>query len=134
MNYLLDTHIFLWMLFEPGKFSDPVREILEDNSNSLFVSAVSFWEINLKARLGKVSLPEPDLAELLDYALKSGVLPVDLTASHCATFSNLPNVTGHKDPFDRMLIHQCIELGYVLISADPLFDKYRDFGLVLIQN
>ncbi len=134
MNYLLDTHIFLWTLFEPVKLSDEVKAIIDDSTNTIYVSAVSYWEITIKSNLGKVQLPNTKPTELLLHATKSGILSLDLTAEQCAGFNTLPYFSKHKDPFDRMIIHQCITLGYILISSDALFELYSDCGLMLLYN
>jgi PIN domain nuclease of toxin-antitoxin system len=44
----------------------------------------------------------------------------------------LPKKSNHKDPFDRMLIHQCIANGYTLASRDKKFEIYKKDGLKLI--
>jgi PIN domain nuclease of toxin-antitoxin system len=122
------------MLYEPEKLSEAVQEILQSENNTLYASAVSFWEISMKASLGRVAIPETDLSELPEHAMKSGILPADLSVAQCSTYGTLTYVAGHKDLFDRMLIHQCIDLRYVLISSDLVFEKYREFGLILVQN
>jgi PIN domain nuclease of toxin-antitoxin system len=37
-----------------------------------------------------------------------------------------------KDPFDRMLIYQCIKNGYTLISGDAKIRSYKENGLKYI--
>ena len=54
MKLLLDTHVLLWALLEPGKLSPELRNALEDSGNTLVVSAASAWEIATKWRLGKL--------------------------------------------------------------------------------
>ena len=48
MNYLLDTHTFIWTISEKGKLSPAVKQTIEDPLNNIFVSAITFWEISLK--------------------------------------------------------------------------------------
>jgi len=57
MNYLVDTHALLWMMFEPGKLSRKAQEILADISLHKFISITSLWEIAIKNRIGKLPLP-----------------------------------------------------------------------------
>jgi PIN domain nuclease of toxin-antitoxin system len=45
-----------------------------------------------------------------------------------ATFGQLP-LTGHKDPFNRMLIWQTISRILILISKDYQFENYQEYGL-----
>ncbi len=59
MKLLLDTHVWLWMIAEPDRLGRPAHGILEDASNALVFSAASAWEIAIKWRLGRLTLPEP---------------------------------------------------------------------------
>ena len=56
MNYLLDTHTFLWTLFEPKKLSKSVSQVILSQENDIAVSVVAFWEISLKYSIGKLEL------------------------------------------------------------------------------
>lgn len=134
MTYVLDTHIFIWVLFEPKKLQEEIHEILADTSNTIYVSAVSFWEIAIKSSLGKVQLPKTKPEELIFHANKAGLSTLDLSSEHCAFSGSLAYYENHKDPFDRLLIYQCISLGFVLISADAKFEQYTENGLLLIRN
>lgn len=70
MKLLLDTHIFLWWDSEPTKLSDKVMKILTDKTNTLFVSVVSVWEMQIKKDLGKLAL-RTSLATILNNATTS---------------------------------------------------------------
>ncbi|MGB6296668.1 MAG: type II toxin-antitoxin system VapC family toxin [Rivularia sp. (in: cyanobacteria)] len=59
MKALLDTHAFLWWVTEDSRLSSTARNIITDSNNQLFLSTASAWEIVIKARLGKLTLPEP---------------------------------------------------------------------------
>ena len=59
MTYLLDTHVMLWALTEPTRLGRTARDVIENRSSRLVVSAVSAWEITTKHRLGK--LPQADV-------------------------------------------------------------------------
>jgi len=126
--YLLDTHSFLWSVFEPGKLSRSAHAELAHSSNPVYVSSVTFWEISLKVGIGKLTLTDclpdelPGIADRLEY------LPLPLEPDEAASFYRLPRYT-HKDPFDRMLIWQAIQRKLILISKDGAFDEYRPIGL-----
>ena len=53
---ILDTHIFLWWLFNDGRLPVKIREDIQEIENIIYVSAASVWEISTKYRIGK--LPE----------------------------------------------------------------------------
>jgi len=63
----------------------------------------------------------------------SGVTYIGLNAIEIATYHKLPSVPNHKDPFDRMLIWQCIKNNYTLMSRDKKFEVYIEFGLKIIN-
>ena len=44
MNYLVDTHALLWMMFEHKKLSQNAKEILSDKSLHKFISITSLWK------------------------------------------------------------------------------------------
>jgi len=57
MRALLDTHVFLWWLYESSRLSGRVREILADRSNVLVFSSAA-WELIIKIQAGKLRVPE----------------------------------------------------------------------------
>lgn len=130
MNYLLDTHAFLWAAFAPKKLSRAVHAALVDPGNTIFVSSVTFWEIALKFALGKIELKGVSPEDLPDTAQSMGFDLVPLEAEEAAAFHRLPR-QAHKDPFDRMLVYQAIRRHNILISSDPDLAQYAPQGLRL---
>jgi PIN domain nuclease of toxin-antitoxin system len=128
MNFLLDTHVFLWALFGNDQLSESAAQIIINPENSIFISTITFWEISLKYSTGKLSLHNisPDI--LPDYAEKSGFEILPVTSKEVATFYRLPKLK-HKDPFDRLIIWQCIQQHISLISSDHELSEYEQFGL-----
>lgn len=121
MNYLLDTHTYLWWLAEPGRLSKQVREALEDQNVAAFVSMASFWEIAIKSSLGKLNLSRG--VELLEAELGvDGFSLLPIRTIHCGGVVGLP--FHHRDPFDRLLISQARQEALVLLSCDTIFDAY----------
>jgi PIN domain nuclease of toxin-antitoxin system len=59
MNVLLDTHAFLWYFQDSEQLSAEAAAILEDTSNTLFLSIASLWEVAIKLGLGKLELQKP---------------------------------------------------------------------------
>lgn len=128
MNGLLDTHGFLWSLFDPEKLSKPAAETIKAAENDVPVSMVNSWEISLKYGLGKLELfgVEPD--ELPEISGKAGFVLLPMRAIEASTFRRLPRLT-HGDPFDRFIIWQAIQDKMTLVSVDSGLKVYRDFGL-----
>lgn len=118
MKLLLDTHALLWSLIDPDKLSMEARTAIADPGSQVVVSAVSFWEISIKAALGKLRLEGVSPEQLVDVAQQQGFDLLPLDPRLAASFSRLPADPQHRDPFDRMLVWQAISLGYTLVSRD----------------
>ncbi len=132
MICLLDTHYILWSLFEPHKIKAPVRQILENDTDSKFISGVNLWEISLKYALGKLDLGGTNPGEILDKLVEAGFEVAALQTRLLATYYQLPKKDDHRDPFDRLLIWQAISNGYTLLTHDIKMAQYRPDGLQLI--
>ena len=128
MMYLMDTHILLWSFFEPEKLSDRIEAVVEDPEKDICISQVSIWEISLKYGIGKLKLGELEPVDLESEIENNEYRILSIRNSDLFDFYKLPR-EKHKDPFDRLIIWQCIKNGYVLLSADGRFDEYRHLGL-----
>jgi PIN domain nuclease of toxin-antitoxin system len=128
MNYLLDTHTLIWSITEKKRLSPIVLHALENSSNAVYVSSVSFWEIALKFSLGKLEIQGITPDELPGLAIKTGFELISLSADESATYYKLDK-TSHKDPFDRILIWQAIQRDLTLISKDERLTQYHSVGL-----
>jgi len=128
MEYLLDTHSFLWAVFEPKKLSKSARTFITQPENRVVVSSITFWEIALKSALGKLKLVNCLPDELPATAIQMGLELIPLEADVAANFYRLPK-QPHKDPFDRMIIWLAIQKRLILISKDNQFSAYSKYGL-----
>lgn len=57
MRILLNTHIALWAIADTSKLSDEVRELLEKESNQIFYSVASVWEVAIKHIIKPENMP-----------------------------------------------------------------------------
>src|SRR5438067_10689879 len=104
MRLLLDTHTFIWWSGSSSSLSSCALSLCKDPANTLLLSVVSVWEMQIKHQAGKLQLTVP-LDQLIAGHQQSNnlqVLPVEL--AHVLALDTLP--THHKDPFDRLLIAQ----------------------------
>ncbi|TGK15594.1 type II toxin-antitoxin system VapC family toxin [Leptospira fluminis] len=131
MRYLLDTHTLLWTIGDSKQLSRQAVEIIENQDNQIFVSSISLWEISLKFRLGKLNLSGIKPEDILNYIGKLNIHSVELSPEEASSYHKLKE-NFHRDPFDRMIIRQCISKKYILISKDSMMKKYKTAGLKAI--
>lgn len=132
MKLLLDTHAFLWSLVDPDRLSELARQAIVLPENQVCVSAISFWEIALKAGLGKLTLQGIAPESLTEAALNQGFTLLPLEPELAAGYGKLPRHPDHRDPFDRMLIWQAMASGLVLVSRDRRLAEHAPEGLKLL--
>ena len=123
MRALLDTNVFLWCIVgRKSRLSRRAAKVVEDENTELLLSAVSIWEIALKARAGKLEIPE----EKSFFQEQMGLLGIQFVlaveVSHVFELFNLPD--HHRDPFDRLLVAQCITERIPLIASDAAMRRY----------
>ena len=121
MKLLIDTQILLWSLMEPKKLSSLGRELVSAPENTVFLSAVSMWEIRIKESIGKLELP----LKFAEQVAELGLEDLPLTTQQTEILRGLPLL--HRDPFDRMLVAQAKAEGLKLLSADSRLLEYGDF-------
>lgn len=122
MRLLLDTHTFLWWLAGDQALSGPARSAIADETNDVFVSAASAWEISTKHRIGKLAGVSAIVADLEAAVLDQGFMSLPVSLRHGQAAGSLPG--PHRDPFDRMLIAQAMLEDLVLVSNEQPFDAY----------
>lgn len=122
MNILLDTHVLIWLAIEPQKLSQQAVNIVSSLDNTLFLSLVSVWEMQIKIQIGKLSLNMP-LLELIECQQQvNGVQILAIELAHILALDILPN--HHRDPFDRLLLAQATVTQMPILSTDAIFDRY----------
>lgn len=122
MNILLNTHAFLWFIAGSDSLSEKARELIEDESNRVFLSVASLWEMAIKISLGKLTLSEPFETLIPKQLSLNGIEILDITVAHATQVVRLP--FHHRDPFDRLLIAQALADEIPIISGDEAFDAY----------
>ncbi len=90
-----------------------------DQSNEVFVSAASLWEVAIKSALGKLAV---DVSLLRQAALDTGFLELPVLGAHAEALASLPLI--HKDPFDRLLVAQAMAEPMRLLTSDRLLGEY----------
>ena len=123
MRLLLDTHLLLWALAEPGRLDAKTKSALEHPGNEVLFSAASLWEIAIKASLGRVDF-NFDPQQVLQAALETGFVELPVCSAAAILVAKLP--PHHRDPFDRLLIAQAMSEPVRFYTADPLLPPYSE--------
>lgn len=131
MNYLIDTHVFLWVLFDDEKLSNLAQKTIRDFENRVYVSLITYWEISLKYALGKLELRGVLPDELPAYANMLALETLNLSEKDVSTFYQFLQ-SQHKDPFDCLIVWQAIRYNLTLISKDKPLAAYKSLGLQLL--
>lgn len=118
MNLLLDTHALLWWLADAPELTPDARKAIADPERLVYVSAVNVWEIVIKTALGKLEVPD-NFSSVLE---AEPFQYLDMTIEHAFKVSELP--MHHRDPFDRLLVAQCLVDGLTLVTHDADIVRY----------
>ena len=123
MNLLLDTHTLIWATMDPAQLSETTRGLIQDESNKIYVSAASAWEIATKVRIGKL----PEAVEL-----ECRFMEIVVGTAQYTILPILPEIAlragrmegKHGDPFDRMIAAQALALDIPVLSIDAKLDAF----------
>lgn len=96
---ILDTHIFLWWLFDDPRLSEPLRQAISDPDRPILVSSASVWEIATKYRLGKLPQATEVARNVPDWIVRAGFSPLGISPAHAQLAGSWQH--HHRDPFDR---------------------------------
>ncbi|MEQ3550811.1 type II toxin-antitoxin system VapC family toxin [Pseudonocardia nematodicida] len=119
---LLDTHALLWTLLEPDRIPGPTLDRIRDPRCELIVSAASAWEIATKVRLGKLAEAEAVVHGYSGHLVGLGARELPITSADALTAGSLS--WGHRDPFDRIIVAQCMTRSYPLATADETLTAF----------
>jgi len=121
MRFLFDTHTYLWFRSAPQRLPVRAFDVLTDSSREGLISIVVPWEIAIKTKTGKLD----GAAVLLGFEARetaAGFVFLPPTIAQVVMSGLLPS--HHRDPFDRLLIAQALDLRIPIVSIDRTFDLY----------
>ncbi|HVA48615.1 MAG TPA: type II toxin-antitoxin system VapC family toxin [Pirellulales bacterium] len=122
MRLLLDTHAFLWYILDDPQLSAKADALISDANNEIEVSPASYWEIAIKIRLDKYSLPEPYQMFMEREIATNGFRILHIEPKHTALITTMP--FHHRDPFDRLIVAQAQVEQIAIVSGDTALDAY----------
>ena len=119
-SFILDTHTLIWFLNGDKQLSKTARAAIENQVNDKYVSVASFWEMAIKISLGKLEFAA--FSDLANMIAENGFEILPITFEHTLKVAKLEII--HTDPFDRLLIAQCMVDNLAIISKDGNIEKY----------
>ena len=124
MRLLLDSCVFLWLIWDEPELSAPARATIADPANEVFLSSASLREITVKHLCGKLVLRravDPS-TYYIEQRIAHGIEALAVDEAAVAQLPKLPAL--HRDPFDRMLVCQAIAHGLILVTPDEAIRRY----------
>ncbi len=114
-SVVADTHALLWWLGSLDRLSGPAREAL-DGAATIFVSSISFWEVGMLVRQGRIALDRPFERWTNDLIASGEVMDAPVTAPIGVRAASLVDLDG--DPADRLIAATAGALRVPLVTKD----------------
>jgi len=118
---ILDTCALLWLASGDKKLS---RSTLKQISEApvVYVSAISGFEVAIKAAKGKLKLPHPPQEWFEKVISHHGLAILPLELDICIAAAQLPPI--HDDPADRFIIAAAKAGNLPVVTSDENFEAY----------
>lgn len=121
MQFLLDTHTFIWFVNGDQQLPVKVRTAIKDVDNKCFVSIASIWEIAIKMSLDRLEL-KSDFDKIVFFLADNAIEILPISFEHTQQLLKLKY--HHRDPFDRIIISQAITERMTVLTKDEAFENY----------
>jgi PIN domain nuclease of toxin-antitoxin system len=114
---LLDAHVLVWLDEASPRLGTTTIEQIDSafQSGEVTISAISFWEVSMLVRKGRIRL-DMDLAIWRSDFLEQGLIEIPVTGEigiRAAGFENF-----HGDPADRLIAATALQCSATLLTAD----------------
>lgn len=124
---LLDTHVFLWQILGDRRLGEKQKATIANPANTIYLSAVSIFEMSIKVGIGKLGLPKRYMNDLTLIYQDFSFQPIAISVDHANTAGSLKGI--HRDPFDRLLAAQSIVEKMPIMTVDV---KLRELGAEVV--
>lgn len=117
--YLLDTNALIILMYGDvagGKLTEKSLKILR-SPDKLYVCMVSFWEIAIKKKIGKLKI-KTSVKKMIEHCHEKNIELIPIKASHLDKTLELQIFDDHRDPFDRLILSTALQEKMTLISTD----------------
>ena len=124
--FLVDTHCLIWFQENNSRLPKKIKELMEDKSNSIYLSQINLFEIAIKQKIGKHISGKADAREVYDAAILDDFIFLAINNHHIYSYQRIPLLEEHRDPFDRLLIATAYEENLIILTNDDKFLLYPD--------
>lgn len=121
MNLVLDSGALLYWTLDPERLTAPAAEAIAQ-ARQIMVSAISIWEIGLKAKQGKLELPL-SIHAYVDRLKRLERLQIEAVTVE-VWLENLALNWAHRDPADRTIVATAVLAGCPLVSSDRVIQAF----------
>ncbi len=118
---ILDTCALLWLASGSKRLSRSTLKQINE-APAVYVSAISGFEIAIKAAKNKLKLPIPPQEWFEKIIEHHGIMVLSLELNDCIAAAGLPPI--HDDPCDRFIIATAKSNNLPVVTADERFEKY----------
>ncbi len=133
--YLLDTNALLILMFgevTSAELSKGTIDVLQ-NTDELFVSEISLWEIAIKVKIGKLVISQ-SVNQMANKCRENGIRFIPVTIDQFDKTLDLPLIADQRDPFDRLIVAVAKLNGLTVISTDEKMYVHRDdYGISVLS-
>lgn len=121
---LLDTHVLVWLDEGNSRLGKEAHRIIDTAlaKEELAVSSISFWEVAMLVRKGRIVL-KGEVDAWRRELLAKGLQEIPLYGGMAIRGGELKNF--HGDPADRMIVATALETSATLATADDRILSWR---------
>lgn len=123
MKLLLDTHVIIWALEDSPRLPLYIRELIQDENNEIYVSAISLWEIAIKHKKQPTTMPY-SADRIKELCQRAGFIFLSLSLDSISLYERY-DYSAHLDPFDQMLVAQSLCNNMRLLTHDEKLKLYN---------
>lgn len=130
----LDTNVIINLVCNPARIPKRALTRLADPNKYRCTNLLTFWEIAIKHRKGKLPMPAPfatapaeTFASWCERAVID-LLPIE--PAHIALAMRLE--FAHEDPFDRLIAASALALGRELVTSDACFQRCAGLRVLMV--
>jgi len=118
---VLDTSALLFWTLDREQLSASAAEAIR-NSDRVVVSSIAIWEIGIKVKRGKLTIPisAREYAERLRGVDKVEIIPVD----ELTWIDSIDLDWEHRDPADRVMVATAKRFGCPLVTSDGVISRF----------